>query len=393
MASIQSTYTTPKHEPIDIGRRLREIFDERKLSLRAFASYYGSSKDVIHRIMTGGRLPTKTELVKIAHHLKITYERLMMVDTHWEMEEMTRLIQNKSNLNRAIQLATKLLSQALGYTERFTILNKMGVAYHQLNKHEKAHNTWLEALPYARKVKELHNDSESLTTIIFNLILSHRVRGDYLKLACLLDELEPELVDAAPQDLGDIMYYRAWLARDRGDLEFCHSLMYQAAEVYMKTGKKRLQEKAKNNMAFAEYVVGNYHKAEELYLEYLESFPESKDVEFDARKGYVQTLLKVKRRSKANLLIEKSLNELDHLDMPNFKAAFLLLQAYSQQNIEAAKCVLDLIGLDKSLYLLACKYLMEYCEQVQDSDEFMKYHQIAGRYREEESFQQEVFQF
>lgn len=305
---------------------------------------------------------------------------------------MTRLIQNKSNFPRAIQLAENLHSQALGFTERFTILNKMGIAYHHSNKHEQAHNTWLEALPYARKIKELHNDSESLLNITFNLILSHTVRGDYLKLANLLEEVEPELVNADPEYLGDIIYYRALLARDRGDLENYRSQMYRAAEIYEKTGNRRLQAKAKNNTAFAEYVVGNLHRAEELYQEYFENPSECKDIEYEARKGYVQTLLKVKRRSKANLLIEKSLKELDHLDLPNFKAAFLLLRAFSQKDIEAAKSVLDLKGLDESMYLLACKCLIEDCEQAQDSEGYMKYHQLAGRYTKNESFQQGVFQ-
>lgn len=390
MASTQPVFITPKSEPIDIGRRLREIFAQRKLSLRAFASYYGSSKDVIHRIMTGDRLPMKTELVNIAQHLKMTYERLMMVDTQSELEELVRLVKNKSNPKRAIQLATDLLDVSIGYTERFYILNYLGAAHHQLNQHEKAHNIWMQALPYAEKISAMFDDTEELYKITSNLILSHTVRKDVLRLALLLEQVEPGFANSDPKRAGYIMYYRARLALDHGDLELFLNQMYRVDELYQMTGDVRLQDTGKNNIAFAEYLAGNLHKAEALYVQIVESPSQFNDLKYLARKGYGQTLLKVKKRTAANVLIEKSLHELEQLDLPDLQAHFLLLRAYSQNDMESAKRVLDLQDVEEDFYFLAYKCLMEHCERVQDSEGFLKYHQLARRYSKDTPFHEEV---
>lgn len=392
MESNQTVLAAPMYENIDIGRRLREIFDQRKLSLRAFARYYGSSKDVIHRIMTGGRLPTKTELVNIAHHLKMPYERLLMEDTKSEMAELKRLIEEKANPKRAIKLASDLLPRALGYTEHFTILNYIGAAYHQLDHHEQAHNTWLQALPYAEKIKALLDDSECLYKITFNLIISHSERKDYLKLALLLEGLEPLLSTDDPKRYGDILFYQARLAFDRGDTELYREKMYKSAELYRMVDSKRLHFVADINIACAEYKVGNYHKAEDLFSTTVETTPSHlKDLVYAARKTYVQTLLKVKKRTKANLLIDQSLHELENLNLPRIQARFLLLRAYSRMDAESAQRVLSIEGLDDSLYLLACKCLMEHCKTIEDHGGFIEYHEMAKKYSKEKSFVEEVF--
>lgn len=391
MSSNQTVLTTPQDQPLDIGRRLREIFDERKLSLRAFAHYYFSSKDVIHRILTGSRLPTKQELVDIAHQLKIPYERLLMVDTQPQMAEVKRLIKNKSNPKRAIQLATDLLPKALGYTEHFTILNHIGAAYHQLANHEQANNTWLQALTYAEKIKTLLDDSECLYKVTFNLILSHSARKDYSKLALLLERLEPLLSTDNPKRLADIIFYQAKLAFDRGDIELFREKIYRSSELYEMTDETRLQDRAKYNIAYAEYMMENFHKAEDLFSSLLENPTAYKDLEFKTRKAYAQTLLKVKKRSKAKLLIEQSLIELEHLNLPSIQARFLLLHAYTQKDPESAKRVLSMKELEDSLYLIACKCLTEHCIQVQDSEGYMKYRELAGKYQKDKSFQEEVF--
>lgn len=167
--------------------------------------------------------------------------------------------------------------------------------------------------------------------------------------------------------------------------------MYRVADLYRMTDDPRLHDVAQNNIAYAEYRAGNLHKAEDLYVKIMESPSVYKDLEFTARKGYVQTLLKVKKRTKANLLIEKSLSELESLALPKIQAWFLLLHAHSQNDVESAKKVLDLPDLDDSTYLLACKCLMEHCEQVQDGEGFLKYHQMAGAFQKNDTFQQGVY--
>jgi transcriptional regulator with XRE-family HTH domain len=75
-----------------LGQRIRQLRDERDLSLREFASQVGCSAPFISDIELGRRNPSEKVLKDIAKALGVNFEELKALDTRPPVKEMKRRI-------------------------------------------------------------------------------------------------------------------------------------------------------------------------------------------------------------------------------------------------------------------------------------------------------------
>jgi transcriptional regulator with XRE-family HTH domain len=77
-----------------LGDRMRELREERDISLREFAKKLGISAAFLSDIELGRRHPSKKVLVRIARELGVKFEDLRQYDTRPTFEDLKRLTQN-----------------------------------------------------------------------------------------------------------------------------------------------------------------------------------------------------------------------------------------------------------------------------------------------------------
>ena len=87
----------------NLGERIRELREEKDISLREFARKLGDlSAAFVSDVELGRRFPSERVLAKMAHVLKVKPEELMKYDTRPPMEDLKRLA--ASNPTYAVML-------------------------------------------------------------------------------------------------------------------------------------------------------------------------------------------------------------------------------------------------------------------------------------------------
>jgi transcriptional regulator with XRE-family HTH domain len=77
---------------MSLGQRIRELRDQRDLSLREFATKLGCSAAFVSDVELGRRYPSEKLLIEMAQILKVTVEELKTHDTRPPVEQMKRSI-------------------------------------------------------------------------------------------------------------------------------------------------------------------------------------------------------------------------------------------------------------------------------------------------------------
>jgi transcriptional regulator with XRE-family HTH domain len=75
-----------------LGQRIRELREEKDLSLRELAKKIGVSAAFLSDVELGRRYPSEKVLIGVAQHLDNTQEELRKYDTSPPVKEMRRLI-------------------------------------------------------------------------------------------------------------------------------------------------------------------------------------------------------------------------------------------------------------------------------------------------------------
>lgn len=365
--------------PNNLSRRIGEILDERKLTLRGFGRYVGMNKDIIWRIANGERYAKPSEVAQIAKSLKLPVDRLKMEDNKATRTEFQTLVRRKMNLLRAIDLGKDLFSHAIGYSERFEILHDLGAAYYFRYEQEKAREAWEESVFYAEKIYELFGETEKLFVGAFNLFFVHYERKEFLALERLLEQIEPAIYRSTPRRAGSMFLLNALFALEKGNLELFKMKVYESSDCYERTGEQRLIEMARNNVAFAELLCGNVFKSLSLFEDILANPHSFEELHLIRLKGYAQALLKAKKTSNAIQVIEDALTRLKSGDFQNIRAIFLLLHAQAAQVGESAQLVLAMEEIDSHLHLLACRFLIEYFKQRGSEGKQLEYYYLAEK--------------
>ena len=156
----------------DIGRRIAEILEDKGISPNSFSQKIGMAKSTFYNCIHGERTIKPSELDVMGRHLKIPPERIKQEDTRSDQEELTRLLQGKRHLQRALGTARKLCSVALGITERSRALNDLGRVLYLLGEYDQAHRVWMEAHHDSEKLLERYGESNLYFLILSNLMIS-----------------------------------------------------------------------------------------------------------------------------------------------------------------------------------------------------------------------------
>ncbi|MFN7140878.1 MAG: hypothetical protein ACK4UN_16200, partial [Limisphaerales bacterium] len=211
----------------------------------------------------GERYIKPSELETMAKALKLSVDRIKQEDTKKQDSELQHLIDTKMMNGRAVELAQELVQTAIGYTEKFAILNRLGAVYYYRKQYKKSRETWLEALSHAQRIAENYQEMEPLCKVTSNLISAYNALKDYAGLARLLDQMEPELYEFDPEYAGTLCLSFAITAYNVGNLELVREKLGQSLSYYRKTESSVLIGKGIHNIAYHEYLIGNHFVAKE----------------------------------------------------------------------------------------------------------------------------------
>ncbi|MGB8955294.1 MAG: helix-turn-helix transcriptional regulator [Tumebacillaceae bacterium] len=370
---------------VPIGSRIGEILEERgsAFSIRAFSGRIGMSKDMLSRMISGDRYISPSELELIANGLSLSVARLKQEDTANLVHELKYLLENKKNYNRALEVVLELKSKAVGCSERFFVSKEAGNVYYSLKKYDEAHGEWLEAQGHAEQIADKYKDTEPLYTILDNLVLSFTEKKDIVGLSTLLAKLQP-LFRPFPDRMGTLFYSSGVMAFRLGNYRQARDHFVQAMELYDISGLHLHVGKCEHNVGYMEYLLENYSTAIGHFERAMPLLAED-DSRFVTVKDYVKALLKLGLMHKAKQIITETLSKLDKLDLHARRAQFVMLYAIVNEDINAAKQVLEYQGVAEPLKALACKFLMNYYSRIGDAENLMRYYRIADTYTSEQS--------
>lgn len=370
-------------ESVALGRRIKEIVEEYRktkgdaFSVRAFCSRNEISRYVLTEIIEGRRRVSPYELEIIARGLNLSVERVKRENTRPCEEELVTLVRQRSNLKRAFAIVQELLPVITGCTQRFEVLNPLGIIYYVWGQYTRAKEVWLEALVHAKKMKKDYNESEPLRKITENLIIAYSKLKDYAGLVVLLDELKPDFDDSDPEFTGTLYLSQAITEQRLGDMAKVRDLLVHSLDYFRLTGNIDLIGRGEHNIAYHEYCVGNYYKSKELFEQTITTLADCGQSRLVAIKEYVKVLLKLNERKLAVQWIDNSLQELEHVEHQHLKAQFLLLLTIATNDKAHAERVLDLENVGAEHKRWALKYLMNYCNKIGDAEGLMRYYKMV----------------
>ncbi|PWK09008.1 helix-turn-helix domain-containing protein [Tumebacillus permanentifrigoris] len=371
---------------IPLGRRISEILDERGKAhnVPAFSKRVGISESTLYRILSGKRTIKPSELAIISKHLKISIERIKQEDTYPLLLELRNLVIEKKNMIRAKDIAQSLLSNAVGYTERFEILNYLGKIHYHLKHYMDSHKAWVEALPHAERIVDVFQDMEPLKKITGNLISSFTKIKDYSGMAVFLQKVHSSFHDSVynleHEFMGTLCLSYAITAYNLGDKMMVQQKLEKSLEYYIYTGDTVLIGKGQHNIAYHNFLEGKFHQSKSLFEKDLQTLDYLLEPKLIARKDYIKVLLKLNERALAFRLIEDSLVEVEKIQAPQLKAKLLLLRAVAKNDLKSAEGVLLVEDAGDEQIRLAFKFIMDYYSQINDDKALMKYYKIAGEY-------------
>ncbi|TCP58274.1 Cro/C1-type helix-turn-helix DNA-binding protein [Tumebacillus sp. BK434] len=367
--------------PPQLGQRIMEIMEEKgkAFTQQALANRIGMNRVTLSKKLHGERDLYLFELRRIADALHLPIERLLLEDTKEDQVELEGLLEKLENLPRALELATKISSIAVGITERTKSLNDLGRAYYILEKYDEAFETWLLAFEYAQKIANKNNDTSMLFNIIANLMLTYSIRKEYSHLSEIISTVEPHFA-SDPFRAGVICYSLAKIAENQNNYEAARRHYHRSLDYYISTQHQLSIARATHNTAAFEFRQGNYQVSKKLFedaLPYLNDHM-SKLVSL---KELVKTLLMMQETELASTHINTAFELINGVVSSGthyavFEAKFHLLKSMVSNNPHFAMKVLDM-KVDDRTKSFAARYLLDFYEDNDDSAQAIKYYRIV----------------
>lgn len=363
---------------LDLGRRVQEIMKEkgRAYTQQAMANRLGISRETLRLMLNGTDEIWDYQLRRIAEDLKVPVERITQEDVKEDGQELRELFRSTENPHRALEIAKRLVSVAIGLSERSEAFNGLGCAYFDLRDYEKAHDAWLKAYQLAQDLSEQYCDSETLYKVLENLMLSYSQRKEFSHAAEILKKVEVIFKDT-PIRMGSIYYTRAEIAENLGDLQSAKDYAYQSLCCFEESGDEILTGRAQYTCANYEFKYKNFSKSAELYDSARHLLTKDTYWKLQSVKGYIKSMLKLNANADVMALIDEALDELQTQSLPELEAKFQLLIARTNREIEYAEMVLNRTALSVKLRSVACVFLMNYYKGIGDSDSLMRYYDIS----------------
>lgn len=121
-----------------VGEIIREIREEKKVSLRTVAAELDIDLAILSKIERGNRLATKEQILKISAYYNINKEDLL---TTWLSDKLIYVVEDKELALKAIQMAEeKLAYAAFNKVKRSDILKKIK---NEIKKFPKIEKAWI----------------------------------------------------------------------------------------------------------------------------------------------------------------------------------------------------------------------------------------------------------
>ncbi|MBL0387280.1 helix-turn-helix transcriptional regulator [Tumebacillus sp. ITR2] len=368
---------------IPLVRRILELMNEKgdAFTIRGFASRLGISREYLRLMTTGERPISPAMLERIAHGLGVTVERLKQKDTVKQEQDLQVLLngkrRTKTTLARANKLATELMGVAFGATERAYSLNNLGrVQYLQMN-YEEAHRTWLRALDYAKTLQTDYGDSHLLHLVTANLMITHIIRKEYTGIEDMLSLVEGVFADH-PEALGLAQSARMKMQEERGNLDLAKAHAYRALEFFQKTDNEKQIGTALINVAYIEYLLGNYDKSSEVLRSAIDGIREYDDILIHVVKDYVKALMKKRDYQKVVEIVKEY--ETLAKDFPDFSGRLKIMYSVAADEPSIAESVANNKDMSYQVRHWACKCLMEYYYLKGDADSAIRYYEKVRIY-------------
>jgi len=360
-------------------RRIAEIIAEKNLTTHALSQRIGIPRSTLQRLLNGQKPITPSIREKIAAGLMISTDRLRQVDTRKRAVELRSVARYRKKVFRpallhALETAKGLLQAAVGYSERFDVLNDAASIHHLLEQYDLAHKLWMQALPCAEKVLEMFGDKDRLYVATNNLIVSYTHRRDYASLHAMLDKVNAEFFENRPCRAGSLAYAQAISAYETGDTEQYRAKMYESWAFFLKSSSDLQKGKAYHNIAYMEYRLGNYQKALEHYPKAVELLEGYDQFCYLSQKELVKTLLQTGHRPEALEIVRKAVSELERSNLDNLLAKFLFLQSIILEEPSGAERILGLVGDDVSLLNEVYDFLLRHYSKQGNEKKVMLYY-------------------
>ncbi|KEO81644.1 helix-turn-helix domain-containing protein [Tumebacillus flagellatus] len=371
------------------GRRLKEILEERAesdkhaWSVAAFAIRVPSiSESTLYRIVNEQRPMKPQEKRAIVQALNISIERFDMKDVEKTLLGIQAQVEFNVNLQAALSAAQKIMPLALGFTEKFVLLNNFGAIHYREKNYILAIATWSDALTLAEKIYSLFGECEPLYMAVSNLTLAYAEVNDFYNVAKLLSSIESRFNNLPARFSAAVAYSLAINAKRLGDEETYEAKMYEQYDFYQQVGGERVLAVALHNVAYMLYSIGklmeSVEKFEELYS-FLTEHPTVRKSEygFIMLKDYAKALVRAGRKQEGIQLIHRLLNEVEGRLFHKVKGKLMLLDAIYSKNSERAKEVLELKEALTEHKLMAIQILMKESAKANDAESLMRYYEIG----------------
>ena len=363
-------------EKIGTGRRISEILYDQNSTPRAFCERVSfAKKDTVRACLNDTRYISPKELQEMADLLGYSVDRILQKDTEKSALTLRVAVRSKTPGVDAIDLGKKLLKAALGWTEKCDYLNDLGSAYYYQDRIDEAHECYLDAFKYAKKINEKFYDRERLYMVTSNLTITYTRKKDYMALDNLLHEVEPAFELSDPESAGTIAYSRAVIATNRGDYDLAFQKWTESLRQYEKTENTDLIGRGYHNLAFFFFKFGKYDEARELFARSISSLaPNSRSLHV-AIVNCTKNLIKLGEIANAKKMIESVLSS----ELKNeIRARLHILYAIATNNPFEAQKALSLEGITDNTKLCATFLLMDACAAQGDSEGLMRYYINVG---------------
>ena len=119
-----------------VGDIIREIREEKKLTLRRVAAELGVDLAILSKMERGHRLPTKEQILKLSEYFKINKEDLLTI---WLSDKLMYVVEDEDLALKAMQMAEEKLAYAtFNKVKRSDILKKLKNVIKKFSRIEKA---------------------------------------------------------------------------------------------------------------------------------------------------------------------------------------------------------------------------------------------------------------
>lgn len=376
-------------EELPLGRRVADILADKGISPYELSRRLSWGKDSVYQSLEGKRYIKPSELALISEKIRVSVSRIKQEDTKDKAIELRFLIKSRKATGRAVEIGKSLLSIAVGWTEKFDVLNDLGSAYFFLNDYEEAHRYWSQALPYAEKIRDKFGEAERLYIITTNLVISYRMKKDYSTVSQLLKRVEQNFADFSPRHAGMLCFSQAIMASNMGDDHYANQKLVESLEHFKATLDDLLIGKGLHNLAYHKFLTKDFDSAKDLYDQAIRTLIKHPVPRLISMVDCIKVLIIKKETEAALRMVQWALKSADLDTEPELKAKFeLLLSVVTNDPGYAERLVLS-ERTNKRVLLIACKFLLRYYGERDDAHSVLRYYKIAESIDESASIEWE----